>query len=278
MTDTIVCRVGDVVRRGRAVSLAQSVDPMAVAAAVRADGEHEQIAVDAPDPSPVHEHVGCIRPEMGLRTRTALARGARSLGHETPHDEALAAARADLDALEVGESADRARHRRAAAEASAASDELRERVAAARGRLQAREESGLDPTPAADDLAEAVAALSEAETAAAAADQQLDRSREAARERRERHERRLRLEDRVANLERAARAHLVEQTRDDYADCLRDVPGVESIEDPLAADPVPAALAIARFAALSAPVVLVCNRFGSPAAASEWLDAPVVEV
>ena len=281
MSTQVVCRVGDVVRRGRVITVEQSVDPGEIAAAVQTGDERtDWIAVAAPDPAPVHDHVGCLRPEMGLRTRTALARAARTLGLTTPHDDALEATRealADLGGTE--ETADeRAAYRREIAATVTATDELRERVAAARGRLQARRENDLDPGPAADDLADAVARLSERETATAAAQQHLDEARTTARKQRDRREERLRLEDRVANLERQARAHLVEQVRERYADALDAVPGVEAVDDPLDAPPVPAALAVARLADLSAPVVLACDRFEAPAAAADWLDAPLIEI
>jgi hypothetical protein len=281
MTGRIVCRVGDIVRHGRVVTIEQAVDPGTVATAVRTEcDETARIAVAAPDPTPVHDHVGCLRPGMGLRTRTALARAARTLGLDTPHDDALEAAREALDDLAVADetASERTASRREVAETSASTAELRERVATARGRLQARRENDLDTGPAAADLADAIARLSERETAGAAARQQLETTRTTAREHRDRREDRLRVEDRVANLERAARAHLVEQVCDRYADCLRDVPGTDSIDNPLAAPPVPAALAVARLADLAAPVVLACDRFESHPAAADWLDAPVIAV
>jgi hypothetical protein len=85
----------------------------------------------------------------------------------------------------------------------------------------------------------------------------------------------MRLEDRAANLERAARAHLVEQVETAYTDAVAAVPG-RTPANPFEADGVTAALAIARVAALDAPVVLACDRFESAAAAASWLDAPVI--
>ena len=255
---------------------------MAVARAVREQADSDaRIAVVAEPPGPVHEYVGCLRPEMGLRTRTALAAAARSRGIETPHDEALVAAREKLSTWSVeGGSPDdeHARHRREAARATGETEALREAVAAARGRLQERREQGLDPTPAAEELADAVARLSEAETDAVAAGQHLEAVREHIRERRDSHEARFRLEERVANLERRARAHLRKQVHEAYVAALADVPGADDSEDPFAADPVTRALAVARIADLSAPVVLACERFGTPQEAADWLDAPVIQV
>lgn len=279
MPDPIQCRIGEVVRCGRAVPVAEHVDPMAVTRAIREGTDPDaRIAVAADPPGPAHEYVGCIRPDMGLRTRTALAAAARSRGLETPHDGELASAREELAALSVEEHDERTQYRREAASGAAETETLREAVAAARGRLQERREQGLDPTPAAEELADAVARLSEVETEAAAASQQLETVRARIRERRDSHEERFRLEDRVANLERAARAHLRDQVRDAYVAALAEVPGVGDIEEPFEADPVVRALAVARVATLSAPVVLACERFDTPREAADWLDAPVIHV
>jgi hypothetical protein len=277
----VVCRVGDVLRCGRVVTVECDVEPTAIAEAVRQKRDSDdRIAVTASDPTPVHDHVGCLRAGMGLRTQTALARAARTLGVETPHDEELERARQSLADLAVtGEHAtERAQGRREVAQTAAETEQLREQVAAARGRLQARREHGLDPGPAAEELADAIARLSERETTGAATRQHLADARERARDHRDRRDERLRLEDRVANLERSVRAHLVDQVRDSFTDALGAVPGHETRKEPLDADPVPAGLAVARLADLAAPVVLCCDRFDSPAAAANWLDAPVIAV
>ncbi|PSP91510.1 hypothetical protein BRC87_03010 [Halobacteriales archaeon QS_4_66_20] len=214
---------------------------------------------------------------MGLRTRTALARAARSRGLETPHDDALASVRDRLAATSV-EEGDITSRRRAVAEAATETERLRERVATVRGKLQAAREHGGDAAAVSEELASAVRQLSETETDSLAARQRFERVREHARERRDRRERVRKLEDKLANLERDARAHLVEQLADRYADAVADAPGAEQVADPFDADPVTAALAIGRLASLSAPVVLACDRFASAAAASRWLGAPVVRV
>lgn len=309
------CRIGDVVRRGPAIEVHQPVPPEQLAGAVStAEPEPDaRVSVTAPAPPPLYEHVGCLRPGMGLRTRTALARAARTLGQRTPYDDELAAARESLADLSAPmESETEARESVAAAESAA--ERLRERVATARGRLLARRENDLDPTPAAEALADAITELSEAETREAAARQSLERDRESRRDRRDRHERRFRLEDRVANLERRARASLVDAVREDYVRALEALPDwsagedesaledpsavddsfdvgdptavkdsfdVEDpigVEDPFAVDPVPAALAIVRVAETPAPVVLALDRFDSARAAHEWLDVPVLRL
>lgn len=274
----VTCRIGDIVRCGRALSIECDVAPTEVADAVRRDSDSsDRIAVRADPPPPVYSHVGYIHDEMGLRTRTALAKAARTLGLQTPHDETLAEARAELADLTVAER-DTTEHRREAAQTAAKTGELREQVAAARGRLQARRDNGLDPTPAADALADAIRRLSETETSETAARQYLGRERTEARTRRDRRERRFRLEDRIANLERKRRAALLTQVRDVYATAVERVPGGESVADPFDADPVTAALAIVHVTDTAAPVVLSCDRFDTPKAASDWLGVPVLYV
>jgi len=284
MSRTVRCRVGEVVRCGRAITVTAPVEPAALARAVREERDRDtRVAVVSDEPGPAHGYVGCIRPRMGLRTRTALAAAARSRGFETPHDATLTAARERAAALADGDdgggettATERERLRRAVAEATAESERLRETVAAARGRLQARREQGLDPTPAQTALAEAVKRLSEAETEAAAARQRLDTVRGRSRERRNRREKQFRAEERVANLERRARAHLRDQVEDEYRTALDVVPDSGETAAPFEADPVSRALAVARVADLSAPVVLACERFESARAAADWLDTPVI--
>lgn len=278
MQNSVVCRVGDIVRRGRTIRLHCAVEPSAVADAIASESTREdRIAVVSASPPPVYDHVGCLRSEMGLRTRTALAKAARTRDLTTSYDEKLHAARSSLSELTVS-SAETEPHRREAARTAEATDRLREAVATARGRLQARQENDLDPDSAAEDLSEAIRRLSEAETSQAAAEQSLERAREVTRAHRDRREQRFRLQDRVANLERAARASLVEQLRDEYVDALTSVPGEPPDGDPFETESVTAALAIARLAESDSPLVVACDRFDSPMAASEVLDAPVIRV
>jgi hypothetical protein len=280
----MMCRIGEVVRCGETVTVECDVAPDAVAAAVREERDSEDhIAVSCPDPTPLHEAVGCIRPEMGLRTKTALARAGRTRGLMTPYDDDLQDTRETLAELAV-EAESLADHREAKAEAESAVDEARVRAAEARGRLREREENGLGTAEAQSRLDDALRELSEAETAAIAADQQYTSARQKRRERQDIRERRFRLQDRVANYERQARAHLVDQLREEFREALTAIPGravdsvVDDEGDPFAADPVPAALAIARLGAMTAPVVLAADRFESPRSATEWLDVPVVHL
>lgn len=278
---TVRCRFGDACYRGEVVRVDCDVDPNRVAAAVRRaeTTPDDWVAVEAPSPTAVHEHVGCLAPTMGLKTRTALARAGRSRGLSTPHDDQLASARESLAEMEVShQSTERRRddHTRACLE----TEQLREEVATLRGRLQAERDDGGESEATLERLRARIRELSEAETERTATRQQLRRERRAAREYRDRRDRVRRLEDRVANLERRARADLVEQLREEYVETLGTVPGerTDRRAAPFEAEPVTAALAIARLAALSAPVVLACDRFESPATAAEWLDAAIIQV
>ena len=284
LAETITCRIGAVVRHGRAITIPRSVDPTTVAEAVRADEPVEfresTLAIDTPVPSPVHEHVGCIDLDMGLRTRTALARAGRTKGLSTPYDTALQEARERLAELPSPREDDRTR-RRDVATADADTADLVEEVATMRGRLTARRDGDGETEPTRERLVDAISDLSEIETARAAARERLQRERADRRRRRERLDRRRKLQDRIANLERKARAHLVETLREPFATAVDSVPRADpgrEAADPFEAAPVTAALAIVRVGDLSAPVVLGCDRFDSPAEASEWLGVPVIDV
>lgn len=275
-------RTDDVVRRGRVIHLTGDIEPGTVAAAVRGeerDGGGE-VDISCPDPSPLHDFVGYIHPEMGLRTRTALAEAARTRGATTPYDDDIQTAREELETIAV-EEVSLESHRRAIADAETAVEQARVRAAEARGRMLEQQENGGETESARTELDDALKELSETETSAIAARQAYSEARETRREQRDHRERRLRLEDRIANLERQARSHLVDQVREEFTSALSAVPGTaldEKERDELEADPVPAALAIARLGTLVAPVVLAIDRFESPESASQWLDAPVVHL
>lgn len=287
-------------RAGRAVDLRDmGLDPAAVATAVRAVDEHRSrtdgsdtggraVTVECPPPGPVHEYVGRVGPERGLKLQTALAVAARSRGDKAPQDEERERVCDALDDLTVPAPPDLQAPRERLAGTDTAVDRIRERVAALRGRVQAGREAGRDVGDLEAELAEATRELSERETERAAAREALERAERRARESRDARERRRKLADRRANLERDARAHLVERIRPEYEAALDAVPepngqtdgtGVKSDQiDPSATDAARAALAVARVAAVDAPVVLACDRFETPTAATEWLDAPVLRV
>lgn len=276
------CRVAAAVRVGEAVTVPEG-DADRLATAVGREGPVDPagqptVAVDCPSPGPVHGYVSPVREGMGLRVRTALAAAARSRGLTAPHGEELAAVRERLAELTV-ELAASAEERREAAETATDTDRLRERVAAARGRLQAARESGGDVAAASDELEAAVRELSEVETRAAAAAERLETARERERAARDRLERRRRLQDRVANLEREARTALVARVREEYARAV----GEFDVAAPLEAPPAVAALGVVRVAAVDAPVVLdgegrVGRVFADAGAAVAWLDAPVIYI
>lgn len=277
LSDVTGTSVGETVRGVDATwvgadATGSGVDPVAVVAAVRADTG----AVECPSPGPVHDHVGLVVPGMTLKRRAALAAAARSRGRIPPQRTELDRVREELDRLD-SPSVDLDGRRERAAAAGGEAERLRERVAAVRGRVRALRDAGLDAGEAEAELADAAAALAETETERAAAEQALERARERARAARDARERRLRLEDRAANLERAARAWLAEDVRPAVERGVREAPGssAESLDD---ARPVTAALAVARIADIAAPLVLACGRFETAPAAADWLDAPVIRV
>lgn len=264
-------RVDGTTYTGAVVDLrTRRVDGRAVAASVR--DQRCLPVVSCPSPPAVYAYAGHVRPSMGLRTRTALAAAARSLGHETPQDDAIADRRERLAALDqsppdLPEPADPV--------PEPTIDGLQETVATHRGRLTAREEVGVDPGTARDDLREAATRLSEQQTRRTAARETRELRRERARAYRDTLEKQRRLSDELANVQRTARATLVDRLAGAFARAVDAVPG-SAPSDPFDADPVTAALAVLRVARTPAPVVIETGRFESPSAASECLDAPVV--
>lgn len=246
------------------------VSGTAVAASVR--GERCLPVVACASPTAVYEYAGHVHPSMGLRTRTALAAAARSRGEETPRDAEIAAHREELAELDPSPP-ELVASTEPVPDAEIA--DLREAVASHRGRVTARQTVGEDADDARADLRAAATALSERETQRAAARETRELRREAARAYRDRLERRRQVADALANARRAARATLVDRFTGEFAAALAAVPG-QTPDDPLDASPVTAALAVLRLAETPAPVTLALDRFSSPAAASEVLDAPVV--
>ena len=283
--------VADETRTGRAIDLREyDLAVAALADAIRGDEAADSaVAIDCPSPGPAHAHVGAIRAEMAWSLRPALAAAARSRGHAPPQADALAEVRDLLDGLDAP-TIDLRTARRRVAETTDAAEELREEVATVRGRVQALRAADADPTDAEADLAETTRLLSEAETERIAAEQTLSRAREQARADRERRRERLRLEDRAANLRRSARKSLADEVRGAFEAAREKLP-VD------AEPPVSTALAVARVAALDAPVVVgavesfgsagavesfgsagAVESFGGVDAVAEWVDAPVIRV
>lgn len=266
-------RVRGTTYEGRVVDLrCQPVAGGDVAAAIR--GAWPLPAVEAPSPGPVYDYCGHVRPGMGLRTKTALAAAARSRGHETAHDETVAELR---DRLSDRDRAEPTLPRAREPVDDGAIADLRESAAAARGRLAARERLGAETDAVEDRVREATRTLAERETERVAAEESRKQRRDRAREYRDRQAERRRLADRLANRRRDARRALVDEVVDRYRAAVDAVPGsTPGVDDPLDAPPVPAALATLRLAETDAPVVLETDRFPSPAAAADWLGAPVV--
>lgn len=257
--------------RGEALDLrGVNLDPATVLAAVR-DPDDDRVV--CPEPEPVHEAVGHVGRKADSR-RATLAAVARARGETAPQDDELARVREQLANLDAG-STTVANAREAVAATGTERDKLRERVATLRGRVQARQERGLDATDARADLAEAARRLSEVETERTAAEQRLDAARRRAREGYDQRERRLELQDRAGNLERAARDYLAERLRPAVERALAAYPdGPADVE---AADAVAVGHAAARLAPLSAPCVVTAGPFDADGAAA-YLDAPAIRL
>jgi len=301
-------------RSGAAVDCrGRDVSPDAFAAAVRASGAVEtadgrKLRVSAPTPGVVHEYVDAIRSGAKIALRPALAAAERTRPGTVDGVAALADAREALAAVEVPD-VDVAGARERVAEAREAAEAVQADVAAARGAVQTREDLDGDVAAGRDRLRAAVAAASERETELVAAEQALARARERAREARDARSRRLVLEDRVGRLERDVRASRVRAAWPAFRAAVAAVPGgdetmtgsepgsfagdetmansePESFADDetmagsepgsFAGDGATAALAVARVADLSAPVVVAVDRFDAATDARRALDAPVV--
>lgn len=233
-----------------------------VVAAIR--GADAPCHVHCPPPGPLFDRAGHVHADMGIRLRTALATAARSRRLAATNDPEIERLRAERDEISTA---------RTQPQRSTAPDidrqALRERIAELRGRVQTLEACDRDASDERAQLREAAGQLSEAETARIAAEQYRTQERSG----RDRRERRLRLDDRIANLERDARSELVERVREPYE---RAVFALDSTVDPFDAPPVVAALAVLRIGAVRAPVVLTTDWFTTPAAAAAWVEGPVV--
>ncbi|MFB6070336.1 MAG: hypothetical protein ABEJ76_04870 [Halanaeroarchaeum sp.] len=264
--------------RGRAIDLRERrVDPAALAAAI---GTGEGTVVTTPPPTPMHDYVGHLAPGRHVPLRPALAAAARSRGRRSPHADALAAIDARLEDLRA-DTVDLAPYRRRAAEAGSDVEALRERVATLRGRIEARRDAGRSTGEAEAALREAAATLSEVETDRLAARQALAAAEREARSARDARDRRLRLVDRRDNLERRARRWLAAREYPRFARALAALPmAADAGSEPadFGGSGFQAGLAVARIAALRAPVVLVDGPFETATEARAALDAAVVLV
>lgn len=263
-------RVGSLDRVGRALDCRDAdLDPVRVARAVRDPADDR---IRCPRPGPIHEHVGLVRPHEPVAQRRLLAMVALSLGHRPAVLDDLGAARRRL-AEHTSNGTDRRAARERVAAARDDREQLRERVARLRGEVQARRNAGLDSDEASERLREATRKLSEVATERSAATQLLARQRERARNGVDERRRRLRLEDRVANLERDARATLAKGVEGRVAAALAHLTDA-SLDD---AAPSFVRLAGARVGVVAAPVVVAAGPFDA-AEAAEWLGGPVVRL
>lgn len=258
---------------------------MSAAAVARAvAGEDvDGITVECPSPGPLFDRVDTPLDE---RTdpwlRGALAAAARTRGERAPQRDRIEAERARL-ADHTVESCDLAAARRRVARTGAEEERLRERVAMLRGRVEALAEVGEAAAheEAAAALDDAVRELTEAETERIAAEQHLDAVESRAREARDRRETRLRIEDRIANLERDARAHLADAVYEEFRAAVESLPGTGHAGDgpgEYEGEGLLAAMAAVRVADTDAPVVLATDRLGDEEEAAARLDAPVIRV
>ncbi|QCJ47039.1 hypothetical protein [Haloprofundus sp. MHR1] len=276
----VTVRVGARTYSGRAIDLrTENVAPTAVYEATTGD-TNGRVVVESPEPGEGYETLWCIREEPTSSVVRSLEAAARSRGQTAPEDDERASVEATLAELDVPTVETTAARRRVAS-VGADEERLREHVAELRGRLQARREAGESVDGVRQTLSEAAGRLTEVETERIAAEQALERAEREAAAARDARERRLRLEDRAANLARAARRHLAGGVYDEFASALRSLPGEA---EPGAAptefrgDPVVARLAAVRVADLDAPVVLCADRFDDADAAAAALDTRVVRV
>lgn len=231
----------------------------------------------------------CLDPDDPLAVVTdsppslhrALARAARTRGHDAPQDDRIATLERRLAERTPPDAPDLAAARRRAADAAADVERLRERVATARGRLQATRETGGDTTTRERAHQESARKLARAETDHVAAVQALTAASERASERRTARQRTLRLRDELANRQSDARRVLADQVYHEFSAALERLPGrAESGTAPseFAGDAVTGHLGAVAIADRDAPVVLAVPRFGDPTEAATRLDVPVVQL
>jgi hypothetical protein len=267
---------GGVERTGRALDLRDAaVGPDEVAAAIRNPGDDR---IQCQRPEDVHERVGILHRGVSVSLRAAVAAAARTRGASTPFDDELEAVEDEVSALTAPD-VDLERARERVSETAADVERLREQVARASGRVEARREDGKGES-AESTLAEATRELAAAETEHHAAREALERARRQAREARDTRERRLELEDRLANLRRAARRTLAELWAERFeraVDAL-SFPGEPAPPSEFDGPDWAGGCAAARLAAPGAPLVVGDDLFADATRACAAVDAPVVLV
>lgn len=255
----------------------EAVDPATVLSAIRdPDDDH----IGTATPTGLHDRVGFVHTGMTLALRPALAEAIRTRRVASPVDRELATAERRHAGIDVP-AVDLVTPRASVAAASADTQELRERVARLGGRVSALRETN-DPTleSARAELDNAVTELAEAETERVAAEQRLARARDEARDARDRQERLLRLEDRVDNVRREARRHLVTTGWPAFRAAVDRMPvrvKVGERPDTWEGPDWVAALGVIAVAELRAPIV-VTDEAPTALARPELLGVPVVRV
>jgi len=229
----------------------------------------EGVASEAPDCGGVATETEPAVPDPAavlgrVPTRTSLGRelaaAARTRGLSSSVRDELVEISDAIAAIEV-EAVDLDAARRRVAAASGEEERLKERVAALRGRVQARRETGAETDDALGELESAAAELSVAQSERVAAEQALRRAREQAADARDARERRLELRDRLRNRRRDARRELVRGVYPAFREALEAVPGgdPEDAGERLGGYTGPAlagSLAAVRLARIERPVVL----------------------
>lgn len=263
-------RLPNVERTGPAIDArALDIDPHRLLAEIR--NTHSDV-VSCPEPRPVLEHVGHIEPITTVTRRTAIAAAARSRGQASSLDDAIRDCRRKLGTVDVP-AADVPAALESVANAAENVDSLRDRVARLGGVVAASDTDPEQDAATRSSLRDAAAELAAAETAHHAARQELARERDRQRAANDARERRLALEDRLANLRRAARRELAERNTARTRRALDALP-----QWPEATADARLALAIARTAAVRAPIVVEAGPFRTPGQARACLAAPVILV
>lgn len=261
-------RLRDVERTGPAID-ARALDSDAQRLLAEIRNPHSDV-VTCPAPKPVFEHVDHVEPTTRVSRRTAVAAAARSRGQESSLDDEIRECNRELATFDVP-AADVPAAVEAVADAAADVDSLRDRVARLGGVVAASDTDPEGVAAAQSSLRDAAAELAAAETTHHAARQELARVRDRQRAANDARERRLTIEDRLANLQRAARRELVERNVDRTRRALDAIPAW-----PGATDDARLALAVARNAAVRAPIVVEDGPFRTPGQARACLAAPVV--
>ncbi|MEF8779159.1 MAG: hypothetical protein V5A46_00600 [Haloferacaceae archaeon] len=227
-----------------------------------------------PDRPAAYDVLGPVG-DAGETSRRLLAAAARTRGLTTPHDGEIRRLEERLDSLDVPE-ADTAAAKRQVADASQDEAALRERIAELRGRLRTERELGKPTGETADELAAAAAKLSEASTDRIAAEQALESAEREARSVRNARNRRLKLQDRLENRRREARAFLADALAGEFEAAVDRVEPLGGEESSGASD-AGTQLAAVAVAELEVPIVVDARRTGIDDAgmAAELLDIDV---